>query len=280
MTESTKGTESMILSVSQSLIKNYWAYKEGNFCGEALHRMNILHEAEFEPSEPMKLGHYFEYLCTGATLRDGSEPPMPMTKAKKATAGALKMQAQALRFKKLVDVEEITIKDTGLVVEHFPKGESFKLKGIYDISGSVKGVESIIDIKSSGLIGNEWEAYGWHKGTFNMRKQLTIQVVFYKYLAWKELGVEDMPFYFAVHSSTNEIDSIFWRIDIADFEVAMNHFEDMVFEIAKEIEMEMQFGFTPYPSVKRCGKCALREKCAHVVETPQLEQLTIDGIFE
>jgi len=280
MSESIKDAESTILSVSQSLIKNYWAYKEGNFCGEALYRMNILHEAEFEPTEAMMLGHYFEFLCTGASLRDGSEPAMPATKAGKATAGALKMQEQAKRFKKLVDAEGITIKETGLVVEHFPKGESFKLKGIFDINGSVKGTDSIIDIKSSGLIGNEWEAYGWHKGTFNMRKQLTIQVVFYKYLAWKEFGVEDMPFYFIVHSSTNEIDSIFWEVRLADFEVAMNHFEDMVFEVAREIEMEMQFGFTPYPDVKRCGKCALKDKCVYAVETPQLEIVTIDGIFE
>lgn len=280
MTETTKGIGGNKLSISQSLIKNYWAYKEGNFCGEALYRMNIMHEAEFEPSDAMKMGHYFEFLCTGATLRDGTSPEMPATKAGKPTAGALKMQVQADRFKKLVKKEDITISKTGVVVEHFPKGASFKLKGIYDIMGLVGEEGAIIDIKSSGLIGNEWEAYGWHKGTFNMRKQLTIQVIFYKYLAWKKFGVKDMPFYFIVHSSTNEIDSIFWKVDVADFEVAMNHFEDMVFEIAEEIETEMEFGFTPYPSVKRCGKCALKDDCAHMIETAQLETVIIDGIFE
>jgi len=113
-----------------------------------------------------------------------------------------------------------------------------------------------------------------------MRSQLTIQVVFYKYLAWKVLGIEDAPFYFIVHSSTNEIDSIFWRVDLQDFEVAMNHFEDMIYDVVKEIGMEKEFGFTPYPSVKRCMECPLMNECVHAIQTPQLEQITIDGIFE
>jgi hypothetical protein len=269
-----------MLSVSQSLIKNFWKYKKADYCGIALHRMDILKEAEREATERMQLGHYFEFLCTGAKLRDGSEPKMPATKTGKPTAGSLKMQEQAKRFKELVKEKDIVVKEIGKVVEHSPDWGDFKMKGIFDIYGTVAGEKAIVDIKSSGLIGNEWEEYGWHKGTFNMRSQLTIQVIFYKYLAWEVLGMKDIPFYFAVHSSTNEVDSLFWRVDVADFEVAMNHLEDTVSDVVDGIKMESEFGFTAYPSVKRCLDCPLMESCDFSIKVPQTDIITIDGIFE
>jgi len=280
MSEQQSKAGSDLLSVSQSLIKNYWSYKEGKYCGILFHRSNILKEVEMKPTERMSLGHYFEYLCTGARLRDGNIPEEPLTKTKKPKAEGIRMQQQAERFKVLVEKENIGIDATGKVVEVFYPEHGFKMKGIYDILGTVDHIPSIIDIKSSGLIGNEWEAYGWHADTFNMRKHLTVQVVFYKYLAWKEFGVEDMPFYFIIHSTTNNIDSLYWEVKLKDFEVAMNHFEDMVFEIVGEIKLNMEYGFTPHPSVKECGKCPLKDDCDHVTKTPEKQVVTIDGIFE
>jgi len=268
-----------LLSISQSLLKNWWDYKAEKFCGAAFHRINILKEAEFIPSEAMKLGHYFEYLCTGATLRDGTIPEQPQTTTKKPTAGAVRMIEQAEKFKMLVKKENIVVEDTGTVLEVMYPYDGFKMKGVLDILGTVNGVPSIIDIKSSGLIGNEWEAYGWHKGTFNMRSKLTIQVVFYKYLAWKQWGTVDMPFYFIVHSTTNAVDSLFWEIKLKDFEVAMNTLEDMVFEAVEEIKVNMEYGFNPYPTVKGCAKCAINKDCATAITTPAKEVITIDGIF-
>lgn len=268
------------LSVSQSLIKNWWSYKAGEYCGIALHKIDILKLAEKIPTERMQLGQYFEFLCTGAKLRDGSEPVMPQTKTGKPTAPATRMQEQAVRFNQLVEAENIKIDQVGVVLEHEVPDMNIKMKGVLDILGSVDGEDAIIDIKSSGLIGDEWKEYGWHHGTFNMRKMLTIQVVFYKWLARAVLGKEDMPFYFIVHSTTNDVDSLFWRIDIADYEVAMNHFEDMVAEFVDEVRMEQTYGFTPYPDVKRCGECPLYKECEFATATPKKRVVTIDGIFE
>jgi len=269
-----------LLSISASLIKNYWSYQSEDYCGILMHKANILKEVEITPTARMSLGHYFEYLCTGATLRDGSVPEEPLTKTGKPTAEGKRMKAHAESFKELCRLEDISVDSTGKVLEYPFSEAGFKLKGILDILGVVKGEKAIVDIKSSGLIGNEWEAYGWNKGTFNMRKQLTIQVVFYKYLAWKVLGIEDIPFYFTVFSSTNDVDSLFWRVDIKDFEVAMNHFEDMVFEISDEIKVNMEMGFNAYPDVKRCKSCPLKDECSHAIQTPILDIVEIDGIFE
>jgi len=268
-----------LLSISQSLLKNFWDYKKGEYCGILFHKSDILKLVQRKPTAKMTLGHYYEYLCTGATLRDGSIPDQPQTKTKKPTAEAVRMKQQAAKFKLLVEKESIHVESTGDVLEVLFEDDGFKMKGVLDIYGAVDGNEAIIDIKSSGLIGNQWEAYGWNADTFNMREKLTIQVVFYKYLAWKKWGVEDVPFYFIIGSTTNNIDSLYWRVDLHDFEVAMTHLEDMIFEVVEEIKLNMELGFTPYPSVKRCGNCPV-EGCSVKAQTPALQVVTIDGIYE
>lgn len=280
MLETGKETGSDLLSVSQSLIKNYWDYREGKYCGVLFHVADLQKLVERVPTDRMKLGHYFEFLCTGATLRDGSEPETPSTSTGKPKAEAIRMQKHAERFKALVEKEGIEIGSTGVPVIVPFTDHGFQLKGIFDVIGTYKERAVIIDIKSSGLIGNEWEAYGWHASTFNMRKNLTIQVVFYKYLAWKGLNIYDMPFYFIIHSTTNETDSLFWEVKLNDFEVAMNHFEDMVFDVVDDIKLSMEHGFTEYPSVKRCEACPYQAECSFATTTPNLETVTIDGIFE
>jgi hypothetical protein len=272
--------ESNVLSISQSLVKNFWSYKEGEYCGKFFFESDVLKKVDSVPTEVMQYGHFFEFLCTGALKRDGSEPEEPRSKTGKPTEKGKRMRTQAERFKMLIEKEGIVIEETGTIITVPFYKDGFRLKGVLDIRGVVNDIQAIIDIKSSGLIGNEWEAFGWHTGTFNMRKKLTIQVVFYKYLAWKGWGVEDMPFYFIIHSTTNDIDSLFWEVRLHDFEVAMTHFEDMIFEIVEEIKLNVELGFTPYPSVKRCGKCPIAEECDLKAVTPQKEVVTIDGIFE
>ncbi len=69
-----------------------------------------------------------------------------------------------------------------------------------------------------------------------------------------------------------------------DFEVAMSHFEDTLAEVTEGVRADMEFGFTPYPTVHDCVKCPLtmQEKpapCAHRMETPRKKIIVIDGIY-
>lgn len=272
-------TEIKLLSISQSLIKNFWQYKRSSVCGTAFHEIDLLKKSVRPATKRMSLGHYFEYLCTGQTLRDGSTPERPLTSTKKPTADAIRVESQAERFKTMIVEKDIEIVETGTIWEHKVPEHGFKYKGVLDVLCKVKGELSVLDIKSSGLIGNKWEAYGWDESTFNMRDDLTLQVVFYKWLAWKVIGIKDIPFYFAVHSTTNDIDSIFWKVDLNDFDVSMAHFEDMVLSVVSDIKMNMEFGFTPYPDVKRCMSCPLFKDCIYKITVPKTVNVVIDGVY-
>lgn len=273
-----EGSDEKLLSISQSLLKNYWDFKNGKYCGEAFLRVDLNHEVERVASERMKVGQYFEYLCTGQGNRDGSIPTEPQTKTGKPTVEAERMRVQADRFKALVKAEGLEIIETGKILEY--KAGNFKIKGILDIFGAMYGKPAIVDMKTSGLIGNQWEEYGWNPSTFNMRDKLTIQVVFYKYLADVVLGIRDIPFYFMIHSSTNDTDSEFWEVQLNDYVKAMGGLEAMLNQYAEEILFQKVQGFTPFPDVKRCKDCPIFSNCVFKKLTPTRKLVVIDGIYK
>jgi hypothetical protein len=268
------------LSISKSFITSYWDYRRGDKCGILFRDVDILKNASIESTPPMMLGNYFEYLATGQVNRDGSVPEMPQTKTKKPTADAVRMMAQAKRFKKLVEEKGIVIKETGTTLIH--ERDGYRVKGVLDVLCDMPeyGQENVIlDLKSSGLIGNKWEDYGWKADTLNQRDKLTIQVVAYKYLMWKCKDIEDAPFYFAIHSSANDIDSLFWEVEVENFAYAMSEFESLCDAVHEDVRNYLEFGFTPYPTVRRCEKCPIKDDCSYAMGTPEKETIIIDGIF-
>ena len=272
------GVEGDVIPLSQSFVKRYWDYRLGEYCGIRLQLVDLEKKFKEEPSEVMKLGNWFEYKCTGQLNRDGTVPERLVTSTKKPTAKTKHVEEQAERFKMLVKEKKIDIQETGEVLIHIDNDLGFRLKGVLDVRAIIEGHMAVLDIKSSGLIGDEWKPMGWHPGTFNMRDKLTIQVVAYKYLAWKQMGIRDIPFYFAIHSNTNGIDSAYWRVDVKDFDVAMSHFEDTLATVAQGVRDDKEFGFTPYPTVKGCEGCPV-VKCPHRIKTPELTVVEIDGIY-
>jgi hypothetical protein len=272
------GVEVEVIPLSQSFVKRYWEYKLGEYCGIKLQLVDLEKKFEEEPSEVMQLGNWFEYCCTGQVNRDGSVPKRLITSTGKPTAKTKHVEDQAERFKLLVKEKNIDIQETGKVLIHIDKTLGFRLKGILDVLAIIDGHMVVLDIKSTGLLGDEWKPMGWHPGTFNMRDKLTIQVVAYKYLAWKQMGIRDIPFYFAIHSNSNGTASDYWRVNLADFDVAMSHFEDTLATVAQGVRDDKMFGFTPYPDVKACEECPVKE-CAHRIRTPELKVIEIDGIY-
>jgi len=278
------GIEVPLVPLSQSFVKRWWDYQLGKYCGERLHRVDINKEAEFIPSEVMRLGNRFEYDCTGALNRDGTVPERLCQKNGKPTAKMAAMEVQAERFKKLVKKNKIDIQETDEVLVHNDYDLGFRFKGVLDVRAIIEGRMAILDIKSSGLMGErgEWNPMGWHAETFNQKDKLTIQVVSYKYLAWKVMGIKDMPFYFAIHSNANAVDSFYWEVRVKDFDVAMSHLEDTLATVAAGIRSDTEWGFTAYPNVKACTECPLTiedKPCVHRVETPEKRIITIDGIY-
>ena len=72
--------------ISQSLMKNYVDYLNEKECG-LFFKANYIDkdpDAQKEPTDAMKIGIFFEYLCTGALPRSGETPTPDMVYKGKA----------------------------------------------------------------------------------------------------------------------------------------------------------------------------------------------------
>jgi hypothetical protein len=70
--------------ISQSFIKSLYEYKRGDLCGLQF-KAQYIDGVEFPSSDAMKLGQWFEYMCTGQTTKFGHIPEADRLKPKKAT---------------------------------------------------------------------------------------------------------------------------------------------------------------------------------------------------
>ena len=70
--------------ISQSFIKSLYEYKRGDLCGLQF-KAQYIDGIEFPSSDAMKLGQWFEYMCTGQTTKFGHIPEADRLKPKKAT---------------------------------------------------------------------------------------------------------------------------------------------------------------------------------------------------
>jgi len=259
------------VNISQSLIKNIWAYLYEGACGVQLRDVDILYKYDKEPSDSMKLGNYFEYLSTGQKTRDGEVPPAILTTKGLLTADSKRASVQAANFIKMLYAHGFEIIDTGTVITH---GD---LKIITDALVTTPEHDvAILDLKFSGLLGDKWHPMGWTPETYTYRHKLTIQPIFYKYVYWKEKGVYDVPFFYALHSPKNEIDHDMWEIEIENF-------DDVMEALEKEIKVIRAFlgdidNLEARPEMKRCMKCPMRETCVWKTEVPSIKQVKILGL--
>ena len=252
--------------ISQSLMKNYVDYLNGKECGLYFKATYIDKDpdAQSEPSDAMRAGIYFEYLCTGALPRNGVVPePDVVYKGKaneKLSAPYERVQVSAKRFKDIIDFYNITIKDVGLVLK------TDEMSGIIDIYAEWNGEPCIIDLKYSGLIDDKWSETGWDLESLHTKDSLMIQGVHYKLLAEKCLGIVDIPFYYFVFSSAdpNNIKIIKQEID----ESRKQSHVVAIYNVLGKIKNNIEHGFTAYPSLQRCSKCPLAFKCDKKVNNP------------
>lgn len=254
--------------ISQSLMKSYVDYLNGKECG-ILFKANYIDkdpEAQREPSDAMKVGIYFEYLCTGALPRNGEIPePDVVYKGKaneKMSAPYERATESAKRFKAIIEHYGIEILEVGKVLK------TDEESGILDILAKWDGQLCIIDLKYSGLIDDKWNEMGWDLESLHMKDSLMLQGVHYKYLAEKCMNVTDIPFYYFVFSS-NDVDNI----KIIKQEVDESKMQSHVVAL-NNIKGKLSFdSFTPLPSMQRCSKCPIASKCKFKVDFPLIDEV-------
>jgi len=257
--------------ISQSLMKSYVDYLNEKECGLYFKARYIDKdpEAQTPPSDAMRAGIYFEYLCTGALPKSGEIPePDVVYKGKpneKLAAPYERATQSAELFKQIIEFYNIKIKSVGLYLEHE------EINGIVDIHAEWDGKDVFIDLKYSGLIDDKWNEMGWDLESLPMKDSLMIQGVHYKLLAHKCLNITDIPFYYFVFSSAepNNIKIIRQEVDESKSQshiVAINN-------VMGKITKDLQYGFKSHPSMLKCSKCPINHKCSDKVTYPLIDEI-------
>lgn len=244
-------------------------YKEekicnGKACGLLFKAKYIDKNVESLPSDSMKEGIYFEFLCTGALDRKGNAPEPETTRTGALTTAYDRVVKASELFKNIVEKYNIKILEKGYVLE------TEDCNGILDILAEWDGKKCIIDLKYSGLIDDKWSDLGWNEDSLHMKDSLMIQGVHYKMLGRDALN-EDLPFYYFIFNSKDPTD-----MKIIEEVVDEDRFEahrEMIKKVKANIDSEMQKGFIPLPNYRLCRKCPLNETCEHRQSLPQITKV-------
>lgn len=246
------------LKVSQSLMKDYANYKQGNECGLVL-KAKYVHNTKFPSSDAMRLGQYFEYIATGGlpAYGDGTPPEAEVVyKGKpneKLSSAYERAYGSAELFKALIKQFNIEILEVGW------RMLSDTMSGTSDLLVNWNGKKAIIDLKYSGLVDDKWNDIGWHQDFLSQKDKLMIQGVHYSILAEEILG-EPVDFFFWVFATQEPRDVRIFQevIDDTKIELHKRGVKQVFDGINKLIAND---SWKPTPSLQKCMNCPLIDTC-------------------
>jgi hypothetical protein len=261
----------MNIKISQSLMKAYVDYLNEKECG-IYFKANYIDkdpDAQKEPSDNMKLGIYFEWLCTGALPKSGEVPEPEIsykgTNREKLSAPYERAQKSAEVFKHIIEHYGIKLLDKGIYLE------ADNMNGVADILAEWDGEKVFIDLKYSGLIDDKWNEMGWDLESLHLKDSIMIQGVHYKILADKMWGIPDIPFYYFVFSTQDPNNVKIIRQEI-DESRRQSHIV-AVHNVLGKIHNDLNNGFKPLPSLSRCNSCPIANKCNYKVDYPLIDEV-------
>lgn len=254
-------------------MKSYVDYLQNKECGLLFQAKYITKdpEAETPPTDAIKLGIMFEYLCTGALPKSGKVPEPEMaykgTARERLAVDYERVQQSAEVFKTILARYGIKILQVGMSLET----QSPAMSGVIDIYAEWNGEKVFIDTKYTGLIDDKWNEAGWDLESLPMKDSLMVQGVHYKILAQKCLGIEDIPFYYFVFSSKNPKDVKLIKQTVDESRIAAHLLA--VSNTAERLKAEIKTGFAALPSLKRCSECPIAHKCPSKVDYPLVDEI-------
>lgn len=264
------------IKITQSLLKELFEYKSGKSCGlvfieKFIH--NNFHK--FTASDTQKLGTWFEYNATGALPKDGKIPEPTRTKSGELTADFKKMEHQLGNFKRFMSFYNIKMLSTQVVwSEEGLEGTLDILceagSDIKDSNGNIliqKGEHFIIDIKTTGLLDDKYNEYGWNLDHLSNKHKLILQPIHYKFISRLKFDTE-YKFLFLLFSTSNEND--FRAILFNTREEDMEYHAEFLKNSIKWLQYYLTNGFDAKPELLRCNKCAIKLGCKHFKSVPDI----------
>ena len=214
--------------INQSLVKDLVKYQNNDLCGLVFSNKWILNQFG-GGTKSNNLGHYFEYLCTGALAKGEVEAPTPEYNKKGELSTDFEIaRKQSIFFKELISkygIELISAGDKVLADEKWigtldieAKWESISKYMDFEFGEDNPDKRVIIDLKYSGLIDDKWNEFGWHTDTLAKKQGTMLQAKHYKFLFWKKYGFNP-PFLFFVFD-TKEVGKVkIVNVDIEQWEL-------------------------------------------------------------
>lgn len=255
-------------NLSYTLLSNYRDYKNGTYCGLLFDAVFIKKTTKIEfpdPSHPVNMGKYFEYLCTGYIPEDGILEPAK-TKTGTLIAAFQYIVAQVNNYNKFID----SISKQGERI--YGAKLTLELNGV-----TVKCITDVItdnyivDIKASGNFGR-WDD-GWgQEPEWLAKSPRMLQAKFNIYLVWRATG-NILPFIFAVFSTKNDYE--FKLIEVNMTEGSLMAFEEELRTDKNMLDFDVEVGFEAHPSLEQCRECPLRETCEVRCEVPEPIKITL-----
>ncbi len=291
------------IKISQSAMKSIADVNNGKECGLVYKAKFIDGRYDlFPPSDAQNAGAWFEYMATGSIPKNGIAPKPEYMKRGKDDSGNPELTAPYRLMKKHVENFKKTINAYGFdivrvgedIVANYPDSlnkfgfnvlltgtldiRAIATKDIYSYYGTKeygyqkvmvakKGQVCIIDLKTTGLLDDKWNDYGWEINNLHNKNKLITQPIHYKYIEKLNSG-EEPPFIFMLYSQSNEFDTriIDFRVDESIFDVHEKNIESSVILLHKYLTN----GFPPIPDIKRCSECPLRNDCAYKEQVPKI----------
>ena len=263
--------------INQSLVKDLIKYQNDELCGLVFHNKWILQQFG-GGSKANDLGHYFEYLCTGALAKGESEAPIPeTTKSGELTADFKTAKKQAEYFHSLLPKYGIKLLDAGnkIIADDTWIGTldiEAKWDAIFEnenLNFDTNNTEHkvIIDLKYSGLLNDKWNEFGWHDETLGRKQGTMLQAKHYKFLYWKKYGFNP-PFFFFVFDSKQVGKAKIINVEIDTYELELH--EEFLQKAKRYFEMNLESGFQPKPSYDLCISCKYQHLCSFKIDKPKI----------
>lgn len=263
--------------INQSLVKDLIKYQNDELCGLVFHNKWILQQFG-SGTKSNDLGHYFEYLCTGALAKGESEAPIPeTTKSGELTADFKIAKKQAEYFHSLLPKYGIKLLDAGnkIIADDTWIGTldiEAKWDAIFEnenlnFDTNNKDHIVIIDLKYSGLLNDKWNEFGWHDETLGRKQGTMLQAKHYKFLYWKKYGFNP-PFFFFVFDSKQVGKAKIINVEIDTYDLELH--EEFLQKAKRYFEMNLESGFQPKPSYDLCINCSYQHLCSFKIDKPKI----------
>lgn len=260
--------------LSQSTIKSFWNYANGDYCGrkfkESIFDKKI---SLLEESPSMVHGQIFEYLATGQKNYHNQIPDLSQIEKKNGniTKVGEVVNEQVDNWKRWIRVKKVLR----------PKiNEKWKLvTPDYIITASpdyfcqIKKKDTIVDLKYGEPDGTYGD-FAWHDSKLPLKKSLHLQAKQYLFIKWKEGVNADFIFYIASKSNPKNVQAK--QIVFKDFEKSMKEYEQFLIRTYKAISFLLHIdGFVIKPEIKNCYNCDVKN-CSSETSIAEVKQILID----